>query len=215
MIIQRVIKGISRINEQQAQQILAQGIFCNWWHKMTTIVPREIPLRLTERNLAWHQNYYGEPDPTEGGEEFRRHTPFISTTAGTVERNTFNHTNVMNPAWKEALAFATDFWTTDGYLFYCYLLLIGRRAVAHQAFAEELRELNIYTGFSPYQPEGEITAKIVIPPAQIEKAEFWSRDQAFHAIQNAEMPVADPTRVLQNSLFVQPADYCNIRDVLA
>ena len=103
MIIQRVIKGISRISENDALHILSVGIVCNWWHKVNPLPEHEVPLRLTERNLDWHQNRYNDPDPFESGEQFRLHTPFISTTAGTVERDTFNDTNVLNPAWKEAL----------------------------------------------------------------------------------------------------------------
>jgi hypothetical protein len=215
MIIQRVIKGISGIGEAAAQRILVEGITCRWWHKVNPLPFREIPARLTERNLDWHQNHYSDPDPLEGGERFALHTPFISTTAGTVERDTFNKTNVMNPAWKEALSFATDSLTIDGYLFYCYLLIIGRPAVAHQAFSEELRELNVYPGFSPYQPEGEITAKIIIPPAQIEKAEFWSASAALQVVQSGSLPVPDPAHVLYNPLFVPPGDYNNVRDFLS
>jgi hypothetical protein len=216
MIIQRVIKGISRITESEAQQILAVGIRCMWW---VNLDPKplpyvEIPQRLTQRNLDWHQNQYDAADPKENNEKFYLRTPFISTTAGTIERDTFNRTNIMNPAWKEALFFATDAWKADGYLFHCYLLIIGRRAVAHQVFSEELRELNVYTGFSPYQPEGEITAKIVIPPAQIERAEFWSKDGAFAAVKSGRLPTADASRVLLNPLFVRPDDYNNVRDVL-
>lgn len=214
MIIQRVIKGISGIDEDQAQKILATGIVCNWWRKVNPLPWHEVPWRLTDRNLDWHQNRYTDPDPFENGEQFNLHTPFISTTAGTVERDSFNDTNVMNPAWKEALPFATDSLTSDGYLFYCYLLIIGRRAVAHQAFAEELRELNVYPGFSPNQPEGEITAKILIPPAQIEKAEYWSADDALQAVDSGVLPAADPSRILYNQLFVPPADYNNVRDFL-
>jgi hypothetical protein len=214
MIIQRVIKGICGINAEEAQNILFLGIQCNWWRKVKTLPFNEVPRRLNDRNLDWHQNRYTELDPLENGEQFSLHTPFISTTAGTVERDSFNQTNVMNPAWKEALPFATDSLTADGYLFYCYLFIVGRRAVAHQAFAEELRELNVYPGFSPYQPEGEITAKIVIPPAQIEKAEYWSADDALQAVNDGVIPTPDPSRVLYNSLFMPPADYNNVRDFL-
>jgi hypothetical protein len=161
MMIQRVIKGISAISEPEARRTLAVGIVCNWWRKVDPLPRYEVPLRLTERNLSWHQNRYTDPDPAEGGEEFRRRTPFISTTARTVERNTV--TNILTPAWQIALRFATDGWKTDGYFFYCYLLISGKRTVRHEAFAEELRELNVYTGFSPYHPEGEITAKSDYP----------------------------------------------------
>ena len=148
----------------------------------------------------------------EGGDKFYLHTPFISTTAGTVERNTVQQTNLLTPAWEIALRFATDFWKTDGYLFYCYVLIIGKRAVGHEAFAEELRELSVYTGFSPYQPEGEMLAKILIPPAQIERAEFWPRQAALDAVQNGVLP--SPAQTIVNPLFLAPTDYSNIRDLL-
>lgn len=215
MIIQRVIKGIAGIDEHDARRTLTVGILCNWWHKVGTLPRNEIPLRLSERNLDWHQNHYSDSDPLEGGEVFSRHTPFISTTAGTVERRMFSLTNILNPAWREALYFATRGMAEDGYLFYCYLFVIGRQAVSLEPFSEELRELNVYPGFSPYQPEGEITAKIIIPPAQIERAEFWSASAALQAVANGMLPAADPSRTLANPLFVPPENYNNLRDFLS
>jgi hypothetical protein len=212
MIIQRVIKGINGLNDMQAAATLSNGIVCNWGRTVTHLPLNQIPLRLTDRNLEWHQNHYSDPDPLEGGEEFRIHTPFISTTAGTVERDAANSTNIRRPAWEVALRFATNFWTSDGYLFHCYLFVLGRPSVKHQAFAEELRELNIYTGFSPFQPEGEVTAKIGIPPAQIEKAEFWSMAEILHSLQSGSLPA--PTRTVYNGLFVQPSELSNMRDYL-
>ena len=60
-----------------------------------------------------------------------------------------------------------------GWIFYCSAWLLGRKAIGHQAFAEGLREPRVYSDFSPFQPEGEITAKIQIPMAQIQRAEEW------------------------------------------
>lgn len=213
MIIQKVIKGIGGIDQDDADQVLRTGITCRWWQEVNPLPQSEIPLRLTERNLTWHQNRYDDPDPMEGNRPFHFRTPFISTTAGTVERDVFLQTNVLQPAWIEALRFATDVWSRDGYLFYCYLFIIGRRSVGHQLFAEEIRELNIYTGFSPFQPEGEIAAKIIIPPAQIERAEYWPIDKLLDDISRGQVP--SPERIFSNSLFLLPKDYSNVRDVLA
>ena len=217
MIIQQVIKGITGIGTSEATRTLAEGIKCKWWLELAkrgrSLPVQEIPKRLTDRNLHWHQNHYDRPDPLDpNGEVFCLHTPFISTTAGTVERDTFNKTNILNPAWIEALRFATDFWTQDGCLFYCYLLIIGRRAVALQPFSEELRELNVYTGFSPYQPEGEIAAKIIIPPSQIEKAELWRMKDIMDAVSQGRMPQYDS--LIPNSFFVPPQQYNNVRECL-
>jgi hypothetical protein len=212
MIIQRVVKGISEISQSQARSVLMSGIVCNWWRFVNPLPRAEVPFRLTERNLSWHQNRYMDADPTEGGEEFWRHTPFISTTAGAVERDAVLATNTLIPAWEIALRFATKNWTTDGYLFYCYVLVSGRQTVAHEAFSEEIRELNIYTGFSLFQPEGEIAAKILIPPTQIERAEFWSLADIVDSVNKGVLPTA--TDVMVNPLFVNPNRYSNIRDVL-
>jgi hypothetical protein len=213
VIIQRVVKGIGSIDDAGVQDIFDSGILCNWWRNLGTGLPQaEIPGKLTDRNLDWHQNSFDKNDPLEGGQKFSRHTPFISTTAGTVCRDTAAKTNSLTPAWRIALYFATDHWLTDGWLFYCHLFLIGRRATVMEPFSEELRELNIYHGYSLYQPEGEITAKIVIPTAQIERADFWSLADVKGALQKGVLPA--PARSLRNTKFLPPDEYNNQRDLL-
>jgi hypothetical protein len=213
MIIQEVLKGISSINEDDVQSIFASGITCNWWRKVGLLPSAEVPLRLTERNLRWHQNRYDDPDPLEGNEEFSKHTPFISTTAGSVERDAFNQINNLYPAWWEALRFATGFWMTDGWIFYCSAWILGRKAIGHQAFSEELRELHVYSDFSLFQLEGEITAKIEIPTAQIEKAEEWKLSDIQAAIAGGYIPM--PARTIMNDHFIDPSTYSNVRAALA
>ena len=215
MMIQQVIKGIGGISRAEAEDILYHtGIQSTWWREVGRLPIVEVPQRLTGRNLFWHQNRYEDPDLNENNQPFHLRTPFISTTAGTVERDTFYRTNVLNPAWLEALRFGTDFGKRDAYLFYCYLFILGRKAVGHASFSEELRELNVYTGYSPFQPEGEITAKIYIPPAQIERAEFWTLDQIKKDRANNKVP--QPVEVLPpNQRFIPPDDYNNVRGVLS
>jgi hypothetical protein len=213
MIIQKVIKGIGGIKPDTMNNILRTGITCRWWQEVNPLPNVEIPLRLTERNLVWHQNRYDYPDPQEENRPFYSRTPFISTTAGTIERDTFYQTNILQPAWVEALRFATDGWSRDGYLFYCYVFIIGKKSVGHQLFAEEIRELNIYAGFSPFQPEGEIAAKIIIPTAQIEKAEYWPIDKLLDDLKRGQAP--SPEKIFDNPLYLPPEDYNNVRDVLA
>jgi hypothetical protein len=214
MIIQQVLKGISGIDEDDVGAIFAHGILCNWWRNVGSLPAVQVPLRLTERNLYWHQNRYEDPDPLWANIEFKEHTPFISTTAGSVERDAFNQTNTLYPAWWEALRFATNFWTTDGWVFYCYAWILGRKAFEHQAFSEELRELHIYTDFSLYQLEGEITSKIQIPTTQIEKAEEWRLSDIQTAINSGTLPT--PFRTIPNaSFFSDPSTYNNVRAVLA
>ena len=213
MIVQRAIKGIGGISRGEAERILRGGIICNWWRNVDPLPNPEIPQRLTERNLHWHQNRYSEPDPLEGGQPFFEHTPFISTTAGTVERDPNQMRNVVHPAWLISLEFATDGWSRDGYLFYCYLFVLGRTTVQHRQFSEELRELNVYTGYSPYQPEGEITAKISIPPTQIEKFVFYSHASIQACFAASQLPTPDD-EVPNQGMYRLPEELSNIRDVL-
>ena len=212
MIIQEVLKGISDIDEHDVEVIFSSGIVCNWWRKVGILPSNEVPLRLTARNLHWHQNRYDDPDPMEGNEEFRKHTPFISTTAGSIERDAFNEINILYPAWWEALKFATNFWKTDGWIFYCSAWILGRKAIGHQAFSEELRELHVYSDFSLFQLEGEITAKIQIPTAQIQRAEEWRLSDVQAALENGDIPSAFQTKL--NSRFIDPSTYSNVRAAL-
>src|ERR1700684_3938501 len=89
MIIQRVIRGVAGINQNQAQKMLDEGIPCNLERNWGPLPFSNIPKVLVDRNAEWHQDHYGDPDPLftpSPNEKFSRHTPFISTTAGTVER---------------------------------------------------------------------------------------------------------------------------------
>jgi hypothetical protein len=212
MIIQRALKGISRIGPADAEGILSGGIICNWWRKVNLLPNEEIPSRLTDRNLDWHQNRYADPDPLEGGEPFYQHTPFLSLTAGTVERDVVRNRNIVHFAWEIALHFATDQWRADGCIFHCYVFILGRKSVAHRAFSEELRELNVYSSFSPFQPEGEITSKILVPPTQIERCDFYSITQVTADILNGVLPT--PTTTISNPLYQRPDDISNLRELL-
>ena len=214
MIVQRVIKGIGGINRPDATSLLQSGILCNWWRNVNPLPENEIPQRLTDRNLYWHQNRYSDPDPLEGGRPFFERTPFISTTAGTVERDPYLLRNVIHPAWLVSLEFATDTWTRDGYLFYCYLFILNRPTVQHRQFSEELRELNVYTGYSPHQPEGEITAKIIIPPTQIEKFAFYSLASIQSSFASGQLPIPDD-EAFNQGIYRPPEELSNLRDLLA
>ncbi|MCP5487720.1 MAG: hypothetical protein H7A43_03640 [Verrucomicrobia bacterium] len=214
MIIQKVIRGVGGISKAKADEVFRIGILCNWWNKVSSMPEIEVHQRLTDRNLYWHQNRYADADPQDGGEEFYKHTPFISTTAGSIERDSSAGINVLHPAWLIALEFATDGWTRDAYLFYCYLFVIGKRCVPHRPFSEELRELNVYTGFSAFQPEGEIAAKINIPPTQIEKYAFFTIAGIRRDLAAGRIPT--PASEVQNTVTYRPPDeVSNMRDALS
>jgi hypothetical protein len=170
MFVQKFLKSICGLRDAEAASMVReQGIQCNWWRKVKKITPPEIQNKLTDRNLDWHLNHYDAIDP-DTGEEFYKNTPFISTTAGTVERQAFLWRNEVRSAFITALEFATENFTVSGHVFYGYIFTLGKTAVALEAFSEEVRELNVYTMFLPFQPEGEIAAKIHIPAVNIERS---------------------------------------------
>lgn len=74
------------------------------------------------------------------------------------------------------MMFATDSWMRPGAVFFLWVATSHRPAIAVSAVAEPVRDLNIYRGWLPFQPEGEVTAKVHIPATQIEKMEWWTPD---------------------------------------
>jgi hypothetical protein len=169
VFFQKVLKGIAGLSREDADATFRSGILCNWWRNVGRIRPREIIEKLTERNLDWHLNHYDDPDPLTHNTPFYENTPFISVTAGVVERDTFARRNIVFGPFITALRFATRDFTTTGYIFSAYVFTPGRQSIDICGFGEEVRELNIYKNFLPFHPEGEITATIEIRGPQIEK----------------------------------------------
>jgi hypothetical protein len=176
VIVQRCVKGMSLPGDDLAKAIIddKSGIQCRWWGDVRRITPAQIRGKLTPDNIEMHVNQFTARDPMTN-RKFCETTPFISLTAGTIERDTILKTNVAHSARRVALAFGSDFGREPvAYLFYCWLVIAPRRAVEVQGVAEEVRDLNTYRSYSAYQTEGEIAAKIEVPANQIERCEKWS-----------------------------------------
>jgi hypothetical protein len=178
------------------------GIKCNWWRRVHTIATSEISQKLTSTNLDLHVNNYNS---------ISNDTPFISLTAGCVERDVFYRTNRIVPAEDTALMFATDNGTVEGFLFYCWVIVGLKPAVSIGAVAEEVRELNSYRSWSGYQLEGELTAKIYVPSNQIEKIEWWAPGSDGHLTKQTGTPEWNPAYL--NTTFNPPSDVSNIREL--
>ena len=176
MFVQWCIKGIRGqmagdpaghgIDDQAARGMIdsGEGIRCNWWRREEYISNSEIRSKLTDENLDRHIHDY---------EQFKDETPFISLTAGCVQRIAALRWNRIHEAQDVALRFATELGSRTGYLFYCWVIVGLKPAVAVESVAEEVRELNTYVSYSDYQLEGEVTAKISIPSNQIQRCERW------------------------------------------
>lgn len=171
MYVQWCVKGIAGsalggIDDTQARDVIdgKWGIFCNWWRKQNIISPPEVRDKLTSANLDLHINNYAT---------IAANTPFISLAAGCIERDVFYRTNRIHPAIRTALSFATDWGNGSGYLYFLWVIVGLTGAVPVQQVAEEVRNLNVYRSWSPYQLEGEVTAKVHIPSLQIQRVECW------------------------------------------
>lgn len=212
MFFQKVLKGVAGLSRQEATASFVYGIHCNWWRRAGQINTGEIVQKLTDRNLDWHLNHYGDPDPLMNGAPFYENTPYISATAGTIERDDFLQRNFVFDPFMTALGFATHNFSTTGHVFYAYVFTLGRQSVELSEFAEEVRELNIYKNFLPFHPEGEIAAKIEIRGPQVEKWEEYDGPAALAALQGINSPQPAFTQV--NPIYAPPEQYCNIRGLI-
>jgi hypothetical protein len=203
MMIQRVYKGICGIAPDEAEaRLRAKGIAARWWNR--PVGPDEILAQLTEHALMRHLNDYDAFGPV---------TPFISTTAGSVVRDANGQINIIETAEYVATDFATEGFTRNGWVFSGYVFTLGRKAIRQQPFAEEVRELNIYTGYLPFQPEGELVAKFHLPAVQLEAA--WPVTARVDPARPGAMlwPLKGP--VWDNrDVYVPPEDIVNVREVL-
>jgi hypothetical protein len=209
MFIQWCVKGIRGrldsedpgvgINDAQARAMIdcGEGILCNWWRKVGEITPAQERDKLTQANLDRHIHDY---------DQFKDETPFISLTAGCVERDAALRFNRIHEAQDVALRFATEWGKRDGYLFYCWVVVGLKPAPSVQGVAEEVRELNTYLSYSDFQLEGEVTVKIYVPANQIERCERWEA--------NGQGKVSGPRWQHYNQRFDAPAVISNIRYLL-
>jgi hypothetical protein len=214
MNFQKVLKGIVGIDQNYARIMLNEtGIICNWWREVELLPEAEIPSRLTEDNLLRHLTQYDEPDPETSRPTFGEFSPFISTTAGTVERDPRRWRNWKRSAFITALSFATDQFKKRGAIFYAYVNVIGKKSVVMREFAEESRELHIWTSFQPFHPEGEVVAKISIPSPHIERVEGYDGPQVIDAFRRRVPP--QPNWIERNtSCYVAPESIANVREVI-
>lgn len=170
------------------------GIVSNWWRRRSQITPSEIEDILTETNLDRHLHAYA----TYGAD-----TPFISLAAGCVERDALLQQNFVYSAIDTALDFATDAWANPGAVYFGWTIVGLNPAVPMSGISESVRELNVYRRWSPYQLEGEITAKIHIPANQIQKVEWWDPAHDRTA----------PEQTFVNPKFAAPDPISNVREL--
>ncbi|WP_376094424.1 hypothetical protein ACE7GA_01095 [Roseomonas sp. CCTCC AB2023176] len=197
MYVQYFVKGIGgadfKMDDAFATVLHGLGIISNWWRATKTITPADVQTQLTDTGLDRHIHDY---------QAFGPQTPFISLACGCVERDVVLAHNRVHSAVDTALEFATDAGIRPGALYYGWVVVGQSPAVGIASISEAVRELNVYRRWSPFQPEGEVTAKVHVPANQISRVEWWDpRD--LHA----------PQDVHSNTRFVDPGPLFNVRDL--
>ncbi|ETK37377.1 hypothetical protein [Microbispora sp. ATCC PTA-5024] len=215
MIVQWCCKGLSNMPYGAITDILYDevGLRCREWATLPPGAPYFIDRalrRLTEHDLDLHVNNYSYRDP-QTRRPFYETTPFISLSAGCVERETTTRTNVTHTALRTALMFATTDYAAPGrprcpgWVLVCYVLVAPNKAVAVPSVAEEIRELNHARNYSDWHWQGEVAAKINVPSTQILCAMGW---------EPAPQDRYTLTHFLVNPRFTHPAALVNERNML-
>jgi hypothetical protein len=217
MYFQKVLKGINGINQVQARQIVDEGLMSNWWRKMGTITAKGIKEQLNETNAMLHLNSYNQPlpvgHPFYGREKtFGDVTPFISTTAGAIQRDVLKKQNFLKDPFMTALKFATRNFRGTGFIFHAYLITLGKKAIELEQFSEDVRELHIYQDYLPYQLQGEVMAKILIPSVQIEMALEFDGPAVKDDLRLGITP--SPVSTIKNPSYLDPQKFSNIKEIL-
>jgi hypothetical protein len=207
VIVQWCCKGIGEIDEGEVERILAggRGLVSRLWQQNPVLSYTEALSRLNERFLDLHVNHYDEIDPVSG-RRVSCVTPFISLSAGCIERDAFTETHVVNPARRTALAFATDKGRREGWLFTCYVIVAVNRSTPIPSVAEEVRDLNQNRAYSHYWAEGEVAAKINVPSPQILCVERWGPGPGDEGL------VRHATHM--NHRYVAPRSLLNLRGMI-
>ncbi len=217
MFFQKILKGISGLTPDQAAEVLTvTGIESNWIRTRGSPGQQKVAERITHEELHWHLTRYDETD-VRTGEPFGRTSPFISTTGGTSEQGSMagEERAYVFSAFDLAAWFATVEYTQSGWIFYGYVFTIGRPSVEHAEFAEEVRDLHSYPSGYRFHHEGELVAKLVIPPSRLERCEFYRGPELRRALEAGERPILTDEDITWNrSNYVDPMRYVNIRDVL-
>jgi hypothetical protein len=209
VIVQWCLKGLRLNSPAAADQILASGsgLLSNWARSRHRIYWNEVTAKLTPVAIDRHVNHFNDLDP-DSGQPYNAVTPFISLTAGTVERLPGLATNRPRRALDTALWFGSGFGTSDtAYVFVCWVIVGPRPAPGVASMAEEVRDLNQYRSYSAFQTEGEVLAKISVPDNQIRGYERWQRQ--------GTPGVWIRTGSQRNRRFVEPEVLTNVRELIS
>ncbi|KQW47594.1 hypothetical protein ASC77_14205 [Nocardioides sp. Root1257] len=199
-------KGMSGLDDDEARAILRErGLVCNWWRNAGLISPAEVANKLTAGALQDHLDKY---------QTVQDETPFISLTAGVRMRTSRPRgygQNRVESAQRTALLYATDNFQSAGHIFAGWVPVLPHSEVRLEPFAEDVRDLLTYSQFRRFHRQGEVTAKIHVPMAQLQWVERWELGAGRSSAVGRRAYVAGRWT---NGRFVAPEGHAAIRDVL-
>jgi hypothetical protein len=196
MVIQCCLKGIRLrspgFEDNEAREFLRTGI-PSVWLRMNSGLPVASALvgaqsRLGLSALLAHVNSYASAGAA---------TPYISLSAGVILRDRTLGYRVFS-AWKSAVDFATGRGKGPGYVYRVWTIVTPMPSPTLMNVSDEIRNLNLFRDAWKWQHQGEITAKIFLPFAQIESVTKVKADGSIDG---------SPTT---NPQFIDPATICNL-----
>jgi hypothetical protein len=211
VFFQYILKGIPGLTETEADEILLRsGIRCNLWHRHGELSSNQRADALSRESLFAHLHKYDQYDH-ETGRTFGQSTPYISTTAGTVEEEVSNERIIIRDAFFTAVQFGTANFLSTGYVYYGYVLTLGKPSFQLQEFAEEVRDLHLYLEYMRFRDEGEVVAKFEIPSIRLSRYERYNGPELLHSLRRGERP---RPIIRENPLYCRPESYANIRGTI-
>ncbi len=199
MLIQWCLKGIPErggFNDAKVKNVLAaEGLTSSWLRATTRTIGgfvSDAHSALSQTALNSHVNSFA----TVAGS-----TPYISLSAGCRELDPSATSTVTYTALDTALSFATDDGQCNGYVFDLWVLVSPKAAAELPGFAEEIRELNLFSQYAVFHDEGEIAAKLFVPARQIKSVEKFDGN-------------LNSLRKDANSNFVSPERISNVLEFL-
>jgi hypothetical protein len=177
VIFQWFLRGVNdnggALDDNWARHVLnTDGLRSAWLRKNPGSDPAQWDDAVNQTDaLLWHVteiDHFGFP--AWPGDRFGDMSPFLSLSSGTVEPDHRHSRNQRYPAWYTAAKFATRSGASDGWVFHGYASILGQQAMPLLEFSEEVRDLHQHGFYNRYHPEGELAAKIWVPPVRLKQA---------------------------------------------
>ena len=187
MFIQEYYKGISDLGLSGVEDIFRQGILSNSLRSNSNAPLVSLLPMLTEPALYGHVTDYATYGPS---------SPFVSLTAGTRDGRDVGGAFRPFRAWDTAVRFATRTGQTEGVVFEGWVITLGVPSWHISGVAEDIRDHHSYPRFNEFWNQGEVTAKLLVPPMQVVRATIL--DSSGTPLRTLTNPTAIPASQLSN-----------------